>query len=127
MRQRPSGRPIRMNAKTAGYGQKSAGGVPLHEGHLAARPIVIEARIDLRDDALLSVHRDAQGHIAFAYGPHLCIGMHLARYETHVAVSSLLDRCRDLRLDPDIPTPEIRGIGFRAPAAINVLFTPEGA
>lgn len=78
------------------------------------------------DPDRFDIHRDAQGHIAFAYGPHLCIGMHLARYETHVAVSSLLDRCRDLRLDPGIPTPEIRGIGFRAPAAINVVFTPEG-
>lgn len=77
------------------------------------------------DPDRFDIHRDAQGHVAFAYGPHLCLGMHLARYETQVAINSLLDRCRDLRLDPDAPAPEIRGIGFRAPGALHVVFTPE--
>jgi cytochrome P450 len=79
------------------------------------------------DPDRFDIHRDAQGHIAFAYGPHLCIGMHLARYETEVAVGALLDRCRNLHLDPDKTSPEIRGIGFRAPAALPVVFTPEGS
>jgi cytochrome P450 len=107
----------------------SVSGVPVPAGAVVACNIAGANRDPKRfpDPDRFDIHRDAQGHIAFAYGPHLCIGMHLARYETEVAVAALLDRCRDLRLDPDNPTPEIRGIGFRAPAAINVLFTPEGS
>jgi cytochrome P450 len=102
-------------------------GVPIPAGAIVACNISGANRDPKRfaDPDRFDIRREAQGHIAFAYGPHLCIGMHLARYETHVAVSSLLDRCHELRLDPDNPTPEIRGIGFRAPGALNVLFTPE--
>jgi len=104
-------------------------GVPVPAGAIVACNISGANRDPKRfpDPDRFDIHRDAQGHIAFAYGPHLCIGMHLARYETQVAVGSLLERCRDLRLDPQRPTPEIRGIGFRAPGALNVVFTPEGS
>jgi cytochrome P450 len=102
-------------------------GVPVPKGAIVACNMAGANRDPKRfpDPDRFDIHRDAQGHVAFAYGPHLCVGMHLARYETHVAVSALLDRCRDLRLDPDRPAPEIRGIGFRAPGALPVVFTPE--
>src|SRR5947208_6763755 len=31
-------------------------------------------------------------HLSFALGPHTCLGMHLARMETAVALTALLDR-----------------------------------
>ena len=43
---------------------------------------------------------NAQLHLAFAHGPHVCIGMHLARLEAHTAVGRLLERLPGLRLDP---------------------------
>jgi cytochrome P450 len=65
---------------------------------------------------------DKAPHMTFAYGPHLCIGMHLAKLEIEVAITALLDRLPNLRLDPDAPEPEITGITFRSPTAIPALW-----
>ncbi|OBF85718.1 cytochrome [Mycobacterium sp. 852002-51163_SCH5372311] len=62
-------------------------------------------------------------HLTFGGGPHLCLGMHLARMETTVALNALLDRLPDLRLDPSAPPPKIAGVAFRSPAALPVEFT----
>ncbi|HEY9306094.1 MAG TPA: cytochrome P450 [Mycobacterium sp.] len=63
------------------------------------------------------------GHLTFGGGPHLCLGMHLARMEAAVAINALLDRLRDLRLDPSAPTPHVTGMAFRSPATLPVEFT----
>jgi cytochrome P450 len=63
-------------------------------------------------------------HLTFGGGPHLCLGMHLARMEAAVAINALLDRLPDLRLDPSAPTPHVVGVAFRSPAALPVEFTP---
>jgi len=64
---------------------------------------------------------NARRHLAFAAGPHVCVGMHLARLEAHVALGTLLERLPGLRLDPERP-PEIRGLVFRKPPALHVLW-----
>src|SRR5437588_670319 len=74
------------------------------------------------DPERFDIFRDPRPHMAFASGPHMCLGMHLARMETTVAVGSLLDRLPGLRLDPDAPPPEIRGLAFRAPKELRVVF-----
>jgi cytochrome P450 len=61
-------------------------------------------------------------HLTFGGGPHLCLGMHLARMEAVVAINALLDRLPDLRLDPNAATPRISGMAFRSPAALPVEF-----
>jgi cytochrome P450 len=63
-------------------------------------------------------------HLTFGAGPHLCLGMHLARMETEVAINALLDRLPDLRLDRSAPTPTVTGVAFRAPATLPVEFSP---
>src|SRR5207249_2147396 len=47
------------------------------------------------------IFRAPRQHIAFAWGPHMCLGLHLARMETRVALTRVLDRLPNLRLDPD--------------------------
>jgi cytochrome P450 len=61
-------------------------------------------------------------HWAFAAGPHICLGQHLARFEMTRALNSLLDRLPTLRLDPAQPRPEIRGFSMRLPKHIHVRF-----
>ncbi len=60
-------------------------------------------------------------HVAFAAGPHVCIGMHLARLEAHVAIGELLGRLPGLRLDPEHPAAP-RGLVFRKPPALHVVW-----
>ncbi len=72
---------------------------------------------------VFDIFRDRKAHIAFGHGPHTCIGMHLARMETQVAVTGLLDRLPNLRLDPEAdPRPVILGEGLRSPDRLPVLF-----
>lgn len=66
--------------------------------------------------------RAPQPQIAFGAGPHMCLGMHLARLELRVAVNRLLDRLPNLRLDPDGDDPHIHGERFRSPTSLPVRF-----
>ena len=59
-------------------------------------------------------------HIAFASGPHICIGQHLARLEMKRALTSILERMPRLRLDPDMSPPRIKGITLRVPKHLYV-------
>jgi cytochrome P450 len=68
------------------------------------------------------IFRAPQQHLAFAFGPHMCLGMHLARLETRVVLNAVLDRLPGLRLDPDGDDPHIRGLIFRSPTSVPVLF-----
>lgn len=67
------------------------------------------------------IFREPKQHMSFAFGAHMCLGMHLARMETTVALDALL-ALPDLRLDPDADDVHISGLAFRAPAALPVLF-----
>jgi cytochrome P450 len=60
-------------------------------------------------------------HVSFALGPHTCLGMHLARMETTVAMETILDRLPKLRLDPAADDIHIRGRAFRSPASLPVV------
>ncbi len=62
-----------------------------------------------------------RGHLAFAQGPHVCLGVHLARLETRIALHAVLARLPGLRLDPDRP-PRARGLVFRKPDALHVFW-----
>jgi cytochrome P450 len=64
---------------------------------------------------------NARRQLAFAGGPHVCIGMHLARLEAQTALACLLDRLPRLRLDPARPAAP-RGLVFRKPPELHVLW-----
>jgi len=66
---------------------------------------------------------NAARHLAFAHGPHFCLGAHLARLETRAATEALLAGLPGLRLDPGHPaTP--RGLVFRKPPDLRVRWGP---
>ncbi|MBA3302893.1 MAG: cytochrome P450 [Acidimicrobiia bacterium] len=79
-----------------------------------------EARWD--DPERFDIFRPPKQHLAFAFGPHMCLGLHLARMETAVVMGAILDRLPDLRIDPDAEAPYITGMTFRAPPALPVVW-----
>ncbi len=61
---------------------------------------------------------DSKSHVAFAYGPHACVGVHLARLETLAALDAVLDGWPDVRMDPGSTSPT--GLIFRKPKSLHV-------
>ena len=74
------------------------------------------------DAERFDIFRPQRAHLAFAGGPHLCLGLHLARMETATLLHALLDRLPGLRLDPESEDLHITGLVFRAPASLPVVF-----
>jgi cytochrome P450 len=74
------------------------------------------------DPESFDIFRPAIPHIAFAHGPHMCLGMHLARLETRALMTRVFDRLGDLTLAPGDTDPYIRGDVFRSPTALPVTF-----
>jgi cytochrome P450 len=108
--------------------------VVTHDTELRGVPIPVGANVTVMlgaanrdpdrypDPDRFDIFRDPKQHISFGHGPHMCLGMHLARMETRVAISALLDRLPHLRLDPDGNDPHIHGQIFRSPTALPVRF-----
>ena len=71
------------------------------------------------------IFRASRQSVGFGFGVHVCLGMHLARMETRVAMNTMFDRLPDIRLDaaPDQDL-HIKGMAFRSPIALPVAFTP---
>jgi cytochrome P450 len=67
------------------------------------------------------IFRKHMPHISFAAGEHTCLGLHLARMETRVALECLLDRVTNIKLVSD-DDPHIYGQPFRSPNALPVTF-----
>jgi cytochrome P450 len=64
-------------------------------------------------------------HVTFAQGPHVCLGLHLARLEAQLALERVLKRLPDLQLvktEVAWRSAEPRGLVFRKPEALNVIW-----
>lgn len=59
--------------------------------------------------------------LSFGFGPHICMGQHIARQEMEIALDLLLD-FPNLRFDPAYPHPQIRGMQLRGADAVRVLW-----
>ena len=49
------------------------------------------------------ITRENIKHVSFGYGPHMCIGAHLARIETKLALEALFERFPDMKLIDENP------------------------
>jgi cytochrome P450 len=61
---------------------------------------------------------NAADHLAFAIGPHYCLGVHLTTLQTTLAFGMLLERFPGIRAAG--PLPPITGFVFRKPASVPV-------
>jgi cytochrome P450 len=61
---------------------------------------------------------NARSHLAFAQGPHACVGLHLARLETRSALAAVLDGWPGLAIEPESTPPS--GLIFRKPRSLHV-------
>jgi cytochrome P450 len=68
------------------------------------------------------IFRAKKPHFSFARGPHMCVGMHLARAEMTRALNAILDNMGGLRFDPEKPPAQIRGCMMRVPRELHVVF-----
>jgi cytochrome P450 len=115
--------PLTAVARTAAC-DVELGGQRIPEGATIS-PIIGSANRDESrwvDAEHFSIHRQPAPHIAFGAGPHMCLGMHLARLETTVMLNVLLDRLDDIVLEPGDLDPHIRGMTFRSPTSLPVTF-----
>jgi hypothetical protein len=67
------------------------------------------------------IRRGATGHLAFAAGPHFCLGAPLARLEATIAVRAFATRLADPELDP-AGLAYKPNLNLRGPASLTVGF-----
>ena len=78
------------------------------------------ARWDRPDE--YDILRVTKPSLAFGGGPHICLGMHVARAEMTLGIGALLDRLPGLRLDPEAEPPRFIGMYDRGATALPVVF-----
>jgi cytochrome P450 len=79
------------------------------------------------DPESLRLDRRPNPHMAFGFGPHLCLGRHLARAELRKVVSTLLSRLPDIRLAGEIRYSTLQGGKLLEIEHLPVAFTPESS
>ncbi len=98
------------------------GGVSISAGDFVAVSLAAANRDPLHfpDPDRFDVRRtNARTHVAFAHGPHVCIGSTLARLQTRAAIAAVLDSLPELRLAAVVQT---AGIVFRKPIAVEAAW-----
>jgi cytochrome P450 len=67
------------------------------------------------------ISRKVRPSLGFGIGPHMCLGMQIAKLEMEALLNSLLD-LPDFRLDEAAERPVIKGLHFRCSDSIPVLW-----
>ena len=73
-------------------------------------------------DAFDITRPNSRSHLAFAQGPHACVGIHLARLETQSALDAVLDEWPGIRIETGSTPPT--GVIFRKPRSLPVRWDP---
>ncbi|MGH2476566.1 MAG: cytochrome P450 [Candidatus Limnocylindrales bacterium] len=63
---------------------------------------------------------ESRSHVAFAQGPHACVGPHLARLETRAALDAVIDLWPGVRVADGVTPPT--GVVFRKPRSLPVVW-----
>ena len=74
------------------------------------------------DPDTYDITRSPKPSFGFGGGPHVCLGMHVARAEMVTGINAVLDRLPNVRLDPDQEPPRFIGLYERGANEIHVTF-----
>lgn len=102
-------------------------GVPLKQGEMVAALLISANHDPARHEApeTFQPTRRPNAHIGFGHGPHVCLGMQLARAEAQVAVTQLFQNHPNVRLsDPNKPMRHVKRTGLHGFDALNVVLGP---
>lgn len=103
------------------FGQTLAQGDKVIAGLIAANHD--PARFDGANDIV--TERRPNAHIGFGFGPHVCLGMHLARAEAQIALERLFERFPNLERAPkDAPPVFSERYGMRGMKTLKVRLNP---
>lgn len=70
----------------------------------------------IRNPDVFSIEKTPKSHLAFGYGPHLCLGQHLAKLEMKILFEELIPQIKSLSLAGD-PT-RMRTFGTGGPRSV---------
>jgi cytochrome P450 len=101
----------------------SLGGAEIRRGDLVIVSLTAANRdpATFADPDIFEVARpEARSHVAFAQGPHACVGPHLARLETRAALDAVVDLWPGVRLAAGVTPPT--GVVFRKPRSVPVVW-----
>ena len=99
------------------------GGVDLPEGAVVSCVIASANHDEAIFDSpeIFDIDRQNSKHIAFATGPHICLGLHLARTEANIALEEIITCLDGFRMNPEksiLPT----GSEFHQPIAFHAIW-----
>lgn len=77
-------------------------GVTIKAGDSVSLNMALASRDDREfvDPDLLEIDQPARRYLSFGFGPHMCVGMHLAKLELGIVVNSWLSRVPPFRVVP---------------------------
>jgi cholest-4-en-3-one 26-monooxygenase len=117
--------PLQFFARTVLYDTEVAG-EKLAAGHRVIANFA-SANLDERQfphPDSFELDRGKNAHVAFGHGIHLCIGRHLARAELQIALSEVLRRLRNLRIDGEVVESGLIAGIMLSVVALPVAFDP---
>jgi len=79
------------------------------------------------DPDTFRVDRDPNPHLAFGVGPHVCMGINLARLEIRVLFEELVRRFPDMKVAPGAAPVYVEHALVHAIDSLPVVYTPERA
>jgi cholest-4-en-3-one 26-monooxygenase len=77
------------------------------------------------DPDAFDARRPRNRHVTFGAGAHVCQGQHLARAELRIALTRVLERLPDVRIDGEVVERSLIGGKLSAVRVLPVRFTPE--
>jgi cytochrome P450 len=111
---------VMRKARTAG----ELNGIQFHEGDRVLVGVASANRDESRwnDAAEFRLDRPPDGHLAFGFGRHLCLGAPLGELEGRIALETLLDRLPSARLCPDYRYEMVPAAMMRGPKRLDLCW-----